>query len=254
MTESTPRNETSPAAEPGQTEGPRIVLFDLDGTLIDSRASILASHRHAFKEVAGIDIEAVGYDTGALLAMRIPEAFEYFGRPELAEQGDRVYDDYYRSEGYKETTAYEGSADLLTRLSREGIPWGVVTNKGRSRSVDALRNLAGDLVDEMICLIAAEDTVERKPHPAPILAGLEKAGIGAEGVAYVGDGPHDVESAIAAETIAIGAAYGYYGAEPLLAAGAQHILERPLELLDLVTSPNGERLPGADTERLGGSR
>lgn len=230
------------------------ILFDLDGTLIDSRASILASHRHAFKEVAGIDIDAVGYDTGALLAMRIPEAFEYFGRPELAKEGDRAYDHYYRSEGYKKTTPYEGAAELLKRLSQEGIPWGVVTNKGRDRSVDAMNHLVGDLVGEMICLIAAEDTHERKPHPAPILAGLKTAGIGPEGVAYVGDGPHDVESSLAAGTVAIGAAYGYYGVEPLLSAGADHILERPLDLLNLLTSPNGDRLLGVDAGGLGGSR
>lgn len=254
MSEPTPRSDARPGADTAAADRPKVVLFDLDGTLIDSRASILASHRHAFREVAGIDIDAVGYDAGALLAMRIPEAFEYFGRPELAEQGDRAYDEYYRGEGYKETTAYEGADEVLRRISRARIPWGVVTNKGRDRTVDALRHLVGDLSDEMICLITAEDTVERKPHPAPILAGLERAGIGPEGVAYVGDGPHDVESAIAAGVIPIGAAYGYYGAEPLRAAGARLIIERPLDLLELVTSPDGERPTEADTGRLGGSR
>ena len=238
MSEPTPRTESSPLADRTTTPRPRIVLFDLDGTLIDSRASILASHRHSFREVAGIDIDEVGYDTGALLAMRIPEAYEYFGLSELAEKGAAAYDDFYRHEGYKRTTAYEKAVETLEELSELGIAWGVVTNKGRGRAQEDLRRLIGDGVDEMICLIGAEDTEERKPHPAPIRAGLKAAGIGPEGVAYVGDGPHDVESALAADTIAIGAAYGYYGVEPLRSAGAQYILERVDQLLELVASPS----------------
>jgi phosphoglycolate phosphatase-like HAD superfamily hydrolase len=218
---------------------PTTLLFDLDGTLLDSREAILNSHRHTFREVAGIDIDEVGYDAGELLAMRIPEAFEHFGHAELAEQGALEYDRFYREEGYKYAVVYEGARETILRLAELGVPWGVVTNKGRGRATDDLRRLVGDVVDEMICLIGAEDTAERKPHPAPILAGLRAAGIGPEGVAYVGDGPHDVEAALAAGTIAIGAAYGYYGDEALRAAGAHHVIAAPTDLLELVTTSAG---------------
>lgn len=214
----------------------RTVLFDLDGTLVDARPSILDSYRHAFWEVAGIDIDKTGFDEGEILPMRVAEVFRHFGVPELARTGAVAYDEYYRAKAYELTVPYESSRDALVKLGQAGIGWGVVTNKGRGRARNDLERLFGGHVDEMLCLVAAEDTAQRKPHPAPIHAGIKRARAGASTVAYVGDGPHDIQAAIAAGTIPIGAAYGYYAPDALRAAGAAAILDRPVDLLEVVSA------------------
>lgn len=211
------------------------VLFDLDGTLIDARPAILASHRHAFREVAGIDIEEVGYDEGALLAMRIPEAFEYMGYPELGNEGSPVYDHYYRDQGFELAEVYETTSEMLAALSDAGYRWGVVTNKGRGRATTDLERLIGPgALGRLSAFVTAENTPERKPHPAPILAGLQEAGVDAAEAMYVGDGPHDVEAAIAAGVMPVGAGYGYYEHDVLADAGAATVLDDPLDLLDFL--------------------
>lgn len=211
----------------------RTVLFDLDGTLLDARPAILASHRHALKTVAGVDIDEVGYDEGALLAMRIPEAFEYFGFPDLAEEGAIAYDDFYRDEAFALAGRYERVKEMLQALVDAGYDWGLVTNKATGRANKDLDGLigAGDM-EKMVCLVGAEHTDDRKPHPAPILAGLEAGGADASTSAYVGDGPHDIESAIASGVVPIAAGYGYYDREILDDAGAAVILDEPMSLLD----------------------
>lgn len=217
----------------------RTVLFDLDGTLIDARPAILASHRHAFREVAGVELDELSYDEGALLAMRIPEAFEYLGFPELGERGTPVYDDYYRQEGYKLAEVYASTRATLDALEAAGYGWGVVTNKmeGRART-DLTGFLGEERLEALVCLITAEDTVERKPHPAPIEAALRGAGLDAATTIYVGDGPHDMEAALAAGVAPVAAGYGYYEHEVLREAGAVAVLEEPIDLIELL---RGER-------------
>jgi 2-phosphoglycolate phosphatase len=217
------------------------VLFDLDGTLIDSKPAILAGYRHAVRTVTGIeDFPGPGVDVPELLKKRLPEAFADLGFPELADQGAVAYDEYYREHGTLLVTVYPGIAELLDGLDAAGIAYGIVTNKGRGRSLSDLRHVGID-PDRMSVLITAEDSVERKPHPKPILIGLERAGADPGGTVYVGDGPHDVAAARAAGLRAAAVSWGYYDHPTLQAATPHVIADRAEDLLAHLTNGTATR-------------
>ncbi|GAA4663889.1 HAD family hydrolase [Gordonia humi] len=213
-----------------ETEG---VLFDLDGTLIDSRQAIIEAYRQTFEQDIGRPLPAPLEDASNLMAPRPPELFAEWapgdGDPlEL----ERAYGAHYESGAYRFCVVYPGLHQMLAALNDRGIVVGIVTNKRRSR-VEADFDFLGLAESDFATVVTADDSVERKPHPRPIEIGLERAGLDPVSSWYVGDGPHDVEAGSAAGTRTIGAGYGYYGAERLSAASPTTIAR---SLADIVTA------------------
>jgi pyrophosphatase PpaX len=182
----------------------RTVFFDLDGTLIDSAAMILASFRHATKTVLRREIP----DQELLAAV---------GGPGLRAQmealaPDRVDElvDVYSEHNvglHPGLQACDGVLDLLQALKREGRRLGVVTAKRRASLVLAFEVLP-ELERFFDVTIAAEDTERHKPHPQPLLAALERLDEDPRNAAYVGDSPFDVQAAKAAGMAAIAVTWG----------------------------------------------
>jgi pyrophosphatase PpaX len=181
----------------------RTVLFDLDGTLVDSGAMILASFRHA---------------TRTVLAREIPDEqlLVYVGGMRLVEQMQRIdaerVDDLvriYREHNeplHRELQAFEGMLDVLESLRREGRTLGLVTAKRRA-TVD-LAFAVVPLEPYFEAVVAADDTERHKPHPDPLLRALELLGGEPGSAAYVGDSPYDVRAARAAGVAAVAVAWG----------------------------------------------
>jgi pyrophosphatase PpaX len=179
------------------------VLFDLDGTLIDSGAMILASFRHA---------------TQAVLEREVPdsELLALVGSTHLREQmrsidADRVDElvQAYREHNeplHAELQACTGVLDVLERLHAEGRRLGVVTAK-RHATVD-LAFAVCPLERFFSTVVAAEDTERHKPDPAPILRALQRLDSSAADAAYVGDAPFDVAAAKAAGVFAVAVTWG----------------------------------------------
>lgn len=226
---------TSQAAgfPPVESENPTAgVLFDLDGTLIDSRHAIIESYRATFENEVGRPLPAPLEDPSAIMAPRPHEVFaEYTDGDPVALEA--AYGQHYVAGAYRRVVAYPALLETLSAISDRGITVGIVTNKRLARMLKDFEFLGID-PELFACLVTADDTAERKPHPAPVLLGLARCGLAAEDSWYVGDGPQDVLAGAAAGTRTAGAAYGYYGKARLDDHGPDHVLGSLTDLLDII--------------------
>jgi pyrophosphatase PpaX len=181
-----------------------VVLFDLDGTLIDSGPMIVASMKYAAKSVLGRDIPE------EVLSAAV-------GGPGLVAQmqalaPDRVDDlvAAYRAHNeplHEELEGFWEVLEVLPRLRSEGRRLGVVTAKRRA-TVDLAFARLPEVESNFDVVITSDDTERHKPNPDPILAGIERLDARAEETAYVGDSPFDVRAAKAAGAYAVAVAWG----------------------------------------------
>lgn len=183
------------------------VLFDLDGTLVDTRAAVVGSYTRVFREKLDSDFPPVDFPVADLFAMRPAEVFALVA-PDRIEELHEAYREAYPGCSNL-VKVFDGIADMVRALVRDGRTPSLVTNKGLERTLIDL-GVAGIDPAVFSAIVTAEDTVERKPHPAPILLGLERAGASAEDAIYVGDGPQDILAARAAGMAVVGVTYGFY--------------------------------------------
>ncbi len=203
------------------------VLFDLDGTLIDTRAAVTECYRRVFRAELEQDFPPAGIDPHELFAMRPPELFSRMA-PDRAEALHAAYRSTYAS-CLPLVRNFPGARELVLDLAASGRHPSLVTNKGLDRTRLDLQAIGLD-PGVFTAIVTAEDTVARKPDPAPILLGLQRAGAQAADAVYVGDGPHDVQAARAAGMQAIAVTYGFYDRPTLLATGPQLIVASIAEL------------------------
>jgi pyrophosphatase PpaX len=205
-----------------------VVLFDLDGTLIDSGPIILASMRHASLTVLGVEPDE------ALVRSAI-------GGPGLVAQmrdlaPDRVDElvEAYRLHNeplHEELAAFDGVLDLLPRLRAQGRRLGIVTAKRRVTVALAFARFPV-LEEATDVLVGAEDTALHKPDPEPLLHALGVLGARPSDAAYVGDSPFDIRAAQAAGVFAIAVGWGgIHTDERLLEEQPDALVRTPEELL-----------------------
>lgn len=199
------------------------ILFDLDGTLVDTRDSVKECYRRVFGHPVDESFIAESLPGHDLFAMRPYEVFSIIA-PDKAET---LYASYQKN--YPNCTDYikvfSGIAELLNELVNRGRRLSIVTNKGLERTLIDL-SVAGVSQNTFAAIVTAEDTIKRKPDPAPLLLGLERAGAVAADAVYVGDGPQDILAAKAANMRSVGITYGFYESKQL----------KPLEPTVLVNS------------------
>jgi pyrophosphatase PpaX len=180
-----------------------VVLFDLDGTVIDTGPIILASMRHAAETVVGGDYT----DAQLMQAVGGPglEAQMVALDPDRVEELVRVYRAH--NEPLHDTIdCCAGMEDVLTQLKHEGRRLGIVTAKRRVTVDLAFARLPIEQFFDVV--VGGDETTEHKPHPAPLLLALERLGARPEDTAYVGDSPFDMQAARAAGLAAIGVGWG----------------------------------------------
>lgn len=206
------------------------VLFDLDGTLIDSGAMILESFRHATRTVLRREIpddELVAAVGGSSIRDQMA-SFDADRADELV----RVYR-AHNAPLHDDLEAFEGVHDVLEHLHAEGRKLGIVTAK-RRKTVDlAFGQLGIERYFDVV--VTTDDTELHKPHPEPVLRALELVGATSAGAAFIGDSPFDIQAGKAAGVFTIGVSWGkIHPAERLLEYGADLIVHSPRELLDAV--------------------
>lgn len=206
------------------------VLFDLDGTLIDSGAIILASFQHATQTVLAREIPdedlvaAVGGST-------IQEQMRSFD----ADRVDELVHAYreHNEPLHAELEAFPGVEDLLAQLSAEGRRLGIVTAKRRVTLDMALAVLP--LERYFGAIVTSESTERHKPHPEPVLRALDLLGSEPGEAAFVGDSPFDVAAGKAAGAFTVAVLWGrIHPEERLREAGADVVVATPRELRDVL--------------------
>ena len=206
-----------------------MVLFDLDGTVIDSGAIILASMRHAAESVVG----GTYSDAELMRAVGGPglEAQMSALDPNRVDELVRVYREH--NEPLHDTLQCCAGMDaVLAQLKDEGRRLGIVTAKRRLTVDLAFARLPIEQFFDVV--VGGDETEEHKPHPAPLLLALERLGARAEEAAYVGDSPFDMQAARAAGLHAVGVSWGRIHGRDALVADADEIVDTAEELLGVL--------------------
>jgi pyrophosphatase PpaX len=209
----------------------RIVLFDLDGTLIDSGPIIIASMQHAARTVLGREIppEELATTIGGQGIVAQMNAID-------ADHAEALLESYKEhNDGLHETLeAFDELLALLPALKAEGRELGIVTAK-RHRTVGLALDRFPQLADVVDVVVAHEDTDRHKPDPEPVLLAVERLGGTPAETVYVGDSPFDIGAAKAAEAFAVAVGWGgIHPDERLLAEEPDAFVRTPAELLDVI--------------------
>jgi phosphoglycolate phosphatase len=210
------------------------VLFDLDGTLVDTAADLGAAANRMLirrdrppKPLADLRPQA-SHGARGLLAVAFgvtPESTEYEAlRVEFLET--------YEQALCVESRLFDTLDHLLSKMEAKRLPWGIVTNKIARFTVPLLRQL--DLIDRAACVVCGDTTPYTKPHPAPMFEAAKRTGVAASRCIYVGDDARDVAAGNAAGMQTIAASYGYCGNSDPRAWHAAMVVDSPAELSALI--------------------
>lgn len=211
----------------------RTVLFDLDGTLLDTAPdladalnAVLVENRR--EPLPDVEIRGV-VSHGGMALIRLGFGIEP-DDPDFEPLRQRLLDNYQANIANR-TRPFPGMAKLLDELERRGLNWGVVTNKPGWLTDPLLREL--DLYDRAACVVSGDTLSERKPHPAPMLHACIQAGSLPGQCVYVGDAERDIEAGRNARMHTLVALFGYFMADDRpLEWQADGSIDRPQDLLD----------------------
>lgn len=216
---------------------PQAVLFDLDGTLLDSAPDMLATANAmlAARERAPITLEVlrpvVSKGSRAMVAVAFPELGQEARDALVPEFLDR-----YEALIGQHAVLFNGVAGMLEALEAAGCAWGIVTNKPEYLARLILPQLGWET--RCAVLIGGDTLAQRKPHPLPLLVAAERMGIDPGTCIYVGDDERDIVAANAAGMASVAALWGYrLDADDPLAWGAEVMIEQPAELQQADTWP-----------------
>jgi phosphoglycolate phosphatase len=209
------------------------IIFDLDGTLLNTLDDIADSANYALT-LSGYTARPidevrsfVGNGLGALMELCLPGGRDNPHYNKCIADFRRHYYDNMQNK----TVPYDGIIDLLKHLSQEKFRMAVVSNKFDQAVKKLTRNYFDDYIN---VAIGDSENVARKPAPDTVFIALEKLGSSADKALYLGDSDVDIETAYNSGLISIGAAWGFKGREFLEANGADYIIDYPNELLKLI--------------------
>ena len=210
----------------------KAVLFDLDGTLLDTNELIFDSFNRTIIECVGTTLER-------------EEIVNFFGRPLKESFGNKFghdnpkldeYINYYRAINEQNHDnmcfAFEGVKELLTELKNRGIKIGIVTSK-RGELARRGMEIAG-IIDFMDVIITPESTKLHKPNPEPVIEACRILGIEPKEAFMVGDASYDILCGNSAGCRTIAVSYSLIELDTLKKSNPTYIIDKPLEILDLL--------------------
>lgn len=210
----------------------RAVIFDLDGTLIDSIELIVRSYEHAVLE-HGLPspgrsewLRWLGTPLKHQFSLLVGECEDQEARVEALIRTYRAWNLAHHDELVK---PYRGVTEAVARLAADGRTMGIVTSKMRASAQRGMLHVGLD-PQWFQCVVGLEDTTRHKPDPAPLLLALEQLGVAPEHAIYVGDSPHDAACAQAAGATAIAVRWGPFQHEHFAHLAPVQWLEDPADL------------------------
>jgi len=216
----------------------RGVLFDLDGTLIDSAPDLAAAVdvmrvRRGFSSLPLVHYRP---HTGSGARGMLRAAFEVTPEHDGYELLKEEFFAEYAGCLMQRTQPFAEVSSLLAQLQGIGMPWGVVTNKAQRFTTPITRSMA--IFDSASVVISGDTTAHAKPHPEPLLEAARRLGLPPSVCVYVGDDERDIRAGKAAGMRTVAARYGYLGPEANASAwGADAEISSPLEVLKLLELP-----------------
>jgi 2-phosphoglycolate phosphatase len=219
-------------------DGVRAVLFDLDGTLIDSAPDLgaAADKMRTDRGLAPLPLSAYRPMAGAGARGMIGVAFGHgTDHPEYEALREEFLLNYEACMTER-TYAFDGVPDLLAALQGRGLAWGVVTNKAERFALPLTRQMP--LFAGAATVVCGDTTPHPKPHPAPLLEAARRLGLPPAHCLYVGDDERDILAGHAAGMGTVAACYGYLGAQgDTQGWGAHAHIQTPLDLLKWLARP-----------------
>lgn len=206
------------------------ILFDLDGTLIDTTPLILESFKHTF--LYHYNVKMKDEDLIKYLGVPLKNPFEEL-YPDAVDILIKTYREFNELKHDRYTGVFVGVAKMLEKCSRQGVTLGVVTSKRRELATRGLKLF--DLFEYMDVLVGMEDTVIHKPKGDPVLKALEILGHNdPDKVLYVGDSTHDILCAKDAGVHSAAVGWSYLSHQELHAVEPDIFLDKPEELLNFI--------------------
>jgi 2-phosphoglycolate phosphatase len=217
---------------------PRAILFDLDGTLADTAPDLAAAVNYLRTErgLAPTPYPVLRPTASAGARGMIGAAFGLTPHDDGYEELRQQWFARYASTLAVHSCLFGGVPELLLGITEVGMSWGIVTNKP-ARFTDPLLPEIG--LAHAGCVVSGDTTEHAKPHPAPVLEGARRLGIAPEECWYVGDDLRDIEAGRAAGMVTVACAWGYCGSVEPVSWGADHLLDTPADLLEMLRSLAG---------------
>ena len=211
------------------------VLFDLDGTLIDSAPDLGAAvdRMRTDRGLPSLALSHYRHMAGAGARGMLGLAFGMQpDHPDFPAMREEFFVNYERCMTER-TFAFDGVAELIDQLQQRGLPWGVVTNKAERFSLPLTR--AMPLFATAGTVVCGDTTPHAKPHPEPLFEAARRMGVAPEHCLYVGDDERDIVAGRAAGMGTVAATYGYLGQKSETAQwGAHASIDAPLALISLL--------------------
>lgn len=216
-------------------QGVKAVLFDLDGTLLDSAPDLAAAANMLRVQKGMPDLPLANYrpyvGTGARGMLRIALGLT----PEMSgfDEQKEAFFQAYETQLMRQSSLFAGVPDVLLRLDAKNLSWGIVTNKSQRFTHPIVKQEA--TLGRAAVVVCGDTTAHSKPHPAPLLHACAQLQVDPAQVIYVGDDERDMQAAKAAGMRGVAADYGYLGGvDSTLAWNPTASIKSPHELLNLL--------------------